>query len=305
MTSHEEVAFSHKIVYSGVSGAIATTCIYPIDITKTRLMNAKGSARLNPVSMFLSIVKNEGLRGLYKGWPPNVLFVMPEKAIKLSANDFFRQKFTAYHRSRHTGQGNPLDLPIHLEMLSGGLAGLLQVVSTNPMELLKIQGAIRQPGSNTSYVQIVRNLGFSGLYTGVFATLLRDIPFSMFYFSIYAKTKLHLSTSTTFSPDNNSYGIDIRPFLSGAVAGTISAALTCPPDVIKTRVHANVVPVKGIAFGQFVSRECSLIKDEFSNLIRKEGASALIKGIIPRCLIISPLFAITMSCYEKFQTYLK
>jgi len=35
------VLLSHKIIYSGISGAIATTCIYPIDITKTKLMNSK------------------------------------------------------------------------------------------------------------------------------------------------------------------------------------------------------------------------------------------------------------------------
>lgn len=34
-----------------------------------------------------------GLKGLFRGWPPNVIFVMPEKALKLTLNEFFRESF--------------------------------------------------------------------------------------------------------------------------------------------------------------------------------------------------------------------
>jgi solute carrier family 25 aspartate/glutamate transporter 12/13 len=38
-------------------------------------------------------------------------------------------------------------------------------------------------------MQIVRELGFAGLYKGAGACLLRDIPFSAIYFPTYAKMK--------------------------------------------------------------------------------------------------------------------
>jgi solute carrier family 25 (mitochondrial aspartate/glutamate transporter), member 12/13 len=300
MSSSSEVSLPRKIIYSGLSGAIATTCIYPIDITKTKLMNQKGVGAARefegPVDCFKKILQREGFRGLYRGWPPNVLFVMPEKAIKLTANDFFRSQFTAMRANK--------DLPLGLEMLAGGLAGFCQVIMTNPMELLKIQGATMQEKLKSgelkeklSYTQLCRNLKISGLYTGVAATLLRDVPFSMIYFSLYAQTKRMLTEGNTAS--NGSVGL--KALAAGAIAGTAAAAVTCPVDVIKTRVHASATPIAALSASEFFSRELTLIRDHTSSILQKEGAGAFFKGIVPRCAIISPLFAITMSCYEKFQ----
>ena len=39
----KKISVHKHIVYSGLSGAIATTCIYPIDIVKTKLQDQKGS----------------------------------------------------------------------------------------------------------------------------------------------------------------------------------------------------------------------------------------------------------------------
>ena len=54
---------------------------------------------------------------------------MPEKAIKLAANDTFR------HWMSDGGH-----LTVFQEVLAGGAAGLFQVTITTPMEMLKIHG---------------------------------------------------------------------------------------------------------------------------------------------------------------------
>jgi len=43
---------------------------------------------------FMKTYKAEGYFGMYRGSAVNILLLTPEKAIKLAANDFFRQKFT-------------------------------------------------------------------------------------------------------------------------------------------------------------------------------------------------------------------
>ena len=113
-----------KIIFSGISGAIATTCIYPLACTKTRLQAEEGKMRTSPLAMMRLIVKEGGWAGLYRGWPPNVLLVMPEKAIKLTANDYFRRKLKGWR-----GKG---PLTISWEMAAGALAGCVQVVATCP-----------------------------------------------------------------------------------------------------------------------------------------------------------------------------
>ena len=66
-----------------------------------------------PLKCARQIFQSGGFRGFYAGWPPNVIFVMPEKAIKLSMNDVFRAKLTSVDGR----------LPLYNEMLAGGLAG--------------------------------------------------------------------------------------------------------------------------------------------------------------------------------------
>jgi len=72
------------------------------------------------------------------------------------------------------------------------------------------------------------------------------------------------------------------------------------PDVIKTRVHANATPSR-LSWGDFVAQERRLLSSTFRTVVAEEGYRSLFKGLVPRCLIVSPLFAITMACYEKFQ----
>ncbi|KNE73217.1 hypothetical protein, variant [Allomyces macrogynus ATCC 38327] len=46
------------------------------------------------------------------------------------------------------------------------------------------------------------------------------------------------------------------------------------------------------------------IRECFTTIIRNEGAGALFKGWLPRCMIVSPLFGITLLVYEAQQRYL-
>ena len=281
-----------KVLFSGLSGAIATTCIYPIVITKTKLHMETGSARSSPWQMVRRIAAEGGPIGFYRGWPPNVLLVMPEKAIKLTANDFFQRQL------RRTGQ---TELTLPQEVAAGGLAGLSQVAVTNPMELLQISGAVMadrlkkgELKAGLSYPALVRQLGLSGLYTGVVATLARDVPFSMVYFSMYSQLKRRMLK------DDHSQ-LMLKSLAAGCIAGTAAAALTSPLDVIKTRVQAAAKPAPGQSVGQFLGREVQVWRTTLSELLQKEGSSALFRGMLPRCVVISPLFGITMTCYEEFQ----
>ena len=293
----EHIPLYKKVVFSGLSGAIATTCIYPLAITKTKLQNESGTVHSTPLQMMRSIWRDGGAKGFYRGWPPNVLFVMPEKALKLTMNDLFKR------RMKEAGigvQAGSSELSMGAEMVAGGLAGTVQVVATNPMELLQIQGATMadrikrgELKAAISYPRLVRDLGVSGLYTGVFSTLVRDIPFSMLYFSLYSQLKHELLHDATSH-------LAFKSFLAGAAAGTIAAAVSCPADVIKTRVHAAAVPVR-VGLSEFVTREWTMWWHHASGIVRQEGVGALFRGVIPRCVIISPLFGITMTCYEEMQ----
>lgn len=47
----------------------------------------------NSLDCFKKVIRHEGILGLYRGIVPQLLGVAPEKAIKLTVNDFVRDKF--------------------------------------------------------------------------------------------------------------------------------------------------------------------------------------------------------------------
>jgi solute carrier family 25 (mitochondrial aspartate/glutamate transporter), member 12/13 len=69
------------------------------------------------VQVARSVYAAEGLRGFYRGIGVNLIGVIPEKAIKLAANEYFREMFEKEDGS----------IRLHHEVLSGGLAGFCQV----------------------------------------------------------------------------------------------------------------------------------------------------------------------------------
>ena len=75
------------------------TCVFPIDLVKTRLQSqsvtAGGVPQYNSMlDCFRKTFRNEGFFGMYRGSGVNILLITPEKAIKLTANDFFRHRLS-------------------------------------------------------------------------------------------------------------------------------------------------------------------------------------------------------------------
>ena len=71
---------------------IGTSCIFPIDMVKTRLQ-ASASKYSSPIDCFRKIIANEGgPRALYRGLSANLIGVAPEKSIKLVRNNLAKHK---------------------------------------------------------------------------------------------------------------------------------------------------------------------------------------------------------------------
>lgn len=137
----EQFQLLPKVVNASIAGLVGVTCVFPIDLVKTRLQNQQigpNGERMykSMLDCFTKTHRVEGFRGMYRGSGVNLLLITPEKVIKLVANDFFRHRLTDKNGK----------LSLQREMVAGGSAGLCQIIITTPMELLKIsmQDAGRQ-----------------------------------------------------------------------------------------------------------------------------------------------------------------
>ncbi|KYQ88830.1 putative transmembrane protein [Tieghemostelium lacteum] len=271
--------FYSNLIAGAIAGVIGATTIFPIDMIKTRLQNQKtlpnGTKTYNgALDCFKKIVANEGgFKSLYRGLSSNIIGIIPEKALKLAVNDLARSVL----------QGNAKHITLAQEVMAGGIAGFTQFVATNPMEIMKIRLQLSgEQGKKASLKEVFSELGIRGLYKGSSATLLRDIPFSMVYFSTYARLKQY------FTKENGELGLG-RILLSGILAGSLAASISTPADVVKTRIQVKPGPNDPHYNG---------IVDCITKTYKNEGISAFGKGLIPRIMIISPLFGITLVVYE-------
>jgi len=295
-TSSRDFAYLPRILNGGFAGIVGVSCVFPIDLVKTRLQNqqigADGRATYNGIIDCAQKTWKSGgsntiskVRALYAGSAVNILLITPEKAIKLVANDFFRHKLSTGERQLSTIRG----------MIAGGCAGFCQIIITTPMELLKIQmqdagrtaGTTGQPKLTATQLtmNLLREKGIAGLYRGLGSTMARDVTFSVIYFPLFAK----LDSFGPRKADGSGDAVFWSSFAAGIISGGTACFAVTPLDVIKTRLQL----IKRGA-GETEYRGMS---DAVLSILRNEGWRALFKGAACRMMVVAPLFGIAQTVY--------
>ncbi|KAM4558317.1 electrogenic aspartate/glutamate antiporter SLC25A12, mitochondrial-like isoform 1-T1 [Odontesthes bonariensis] len=279
---------AYRFTLGSIAGATGATAVYPIDLVKTRMQNQRSTGSFvgelmykNSFDCAKKVLRFEGFFGFYRGLLPQLIGVAPEKAIKLTMNDFIRDKFTTQDDT----------IPLPAEILAGGCAGASQVVFTNPLEIVKIRLQVAgeiTTGPRVSALSVVRDLGFLGLYKGAKACFLRDIPFSAIYFPVYAHTKAKMA-------DEDGRLGALQLLTAGAIAGVPAASLVTPADVIKTRLQVAARAGQTTYSG---------VIDCFQKIMKEEGFKAFWKGAGARVFRSSPQFGVTLVTYELLQRWL-
>ena len=134
-------------------------------------------------------------------------------------------------------------------------------------------------------MNLLKTKGIVGLYRGTSATMLRDVSFSICYFPLFA----NLNALGPKRYPGSSESVFWWSFISGCAAGSTSALLVNPADVVKTRLQlinkgASDQTYKGIA-------------DAFTKILKQEGLTAFFKGGLCRMIVIAPLFGIAQMVY--------
>eukprot|EP00475_Leptophrys_vorax_P015357 TRINITY_DN21706_c0_g1_i2.p1 TRINITY_DN21706_c0_g1~~TRINITY_DN21706_c0_g1_i2.p1 ORF type:complete len:142 (+),score=42.36 TRINITY_DN21706_c0_g1_i2:132-557(+) len=132
-------------------------------------------------------------------------------------------------------------------------------------------------------------MGLQGLFRGFASTLLRDVPFNAVYFTMYNVLKTNQIERKVKSGNLKPLSAS-ELLIIGCISGTFASGLTTPADCIKTCIQSG-----SKEFSQLTLREAAAL------LYKQGGAGAFFRGIIPRVMIISPLFGITFMCFEMFQ----
>ena len=276
------VPLYQKMMVGGLSGVIGLSTVFPIDLIKTRLQllsaasgSSSSTTNIGISSVCRDVYTRHGISGFYRGLLPTALMVAPEKAIKLGVNDYLRDLFCNFDRTKET---------IPQQVTAGALTGIVQVAVTNPMEIIKIR---LQMSNGLTPFMAVRELGFRGLYTGSAVTMMRDVPYNIIFFLTYIQLKRALTSSDGEVSRQRILG-------SGVAAGMVAAFVGTPMDVVKSRIQMRNSPYTNGAL------DCA------RRLYAEAGGSTSIffRGAVPRMAVQGPLYGIALLLFELQSQYL-
>lgn len=237
------------MIASGAAKILVDITLFPFDTIKTRLQAECGFKR------------SGGFGCIYKGLAPSLFGGVPATAIFFSSYEGCKQYFT-----EATGYVNSP----YIHMLSACIAKVNCCFVRVPFEVAKQrqQASIKKQGVIEILWNAYKNEGIRrGIYRGYCSTITREIAYSMFQFPLLEYFTLHWTNVT---------GIETSPLsaaICGAITGGISAAVTTPLDVLKTRC--------------MLAKQGGSFKNDLVTVYRESGIKGMFAGIIPRVLWVS------------------
>ncbi|KZP05976.1 mitochondrial carrier [Athelia psychrophila] len=223
-----------KYFIAGSVGGIAGILVgQPLDTVKTRLQTpAIGHKYRSTFHALITIVKQENVRGLYKG-------VASPLASCALLNGLI---FASYGLFLDLQLDDPKKPPTLWQVVFAGVAtGVVASVITTPVELVKIRQQnelSNNPSVKIITSQLYKQHGIRGLYRGLTATMLRDTGYGAYFGSYEACCQLFapvIAEHPASTPRSGPSGWGL--LFAGGIAGIIGWAATFPMDVVKTRVQ--------------------------------------------------------------------
>lgn len=234
--------YIHAMLSGGIGGTTGDMLMHSLDTVKTR---QQGDPHMPPKytsmgSTYYTIWRQEGIkRGLYGGVAPAFLGSFSGTVIFFGTYEWSKRKLI------DSGVAPSISY-----FTAGLIADLAAAPVYVPSEVLKtrlqLQGRYNNPYFHSGYNYksaihaartIVRMEGFSALFYGYKATLWRDLPFSALQFAFYEQEQ-KLAKACVGS---KTIGLPLE-ILTAASAGGMAGILTCPLDVVKTRIQTQHNP---------------------------------------------------------------
>lgn len=276
------------MIAGAAAALVAVAAMHPLDTLKTVAQSTStsvaspgavqlGSGPAGMIAAARMCVSRGGPLALYGGVGASVSGQVPAGAIKLAVYETASQ----WARKRWP-DGNQSTI----ELVSAAVAFVACSVVLIPSEVLKQRMQAGQfPTIGACIAGIWKQDKLRGFYTGYGATLMRDIPYSMLEFGLFAQFKRLLRTAVQ------------RPRLTakeewamGGLAGGFTGLLTTPLDLAKTRLMTQHLTTSTQAAATTATYRG--IGDVFTKVIQTDGAQGLFRGAPARVTWLIPFTAI-------------
>ncbi|XP_012217180.1 S-adenosylmethionine mitochondrial carrier protein homolog isoform X2 [Linepithema humile] len=235
--------FVTSLIAGGAAGTFVDVALFPLDTLKTRLQSSYGFSRAG------------GFMGLYKGICPVIIGSAPTAALF----------FLTYEEIKIIMQ--PKISVKYCTVLHMGAATFAEMVAC----LIRVPVEVTKQRKQALILD-KKLLDLKILYRGYWSTVLRDTPFSIVQFPLWE----YLKTLYTCHIERKIHPMESA--ICGAISGGISAAVTTPLDVAKTRIM--------LANTTLLSSELKIL-NVLHNVYIENGFRGLFAGFAPRVIWIT------------------
>jgi len=288
--------------------ASAVSVMHPLDTIKVHMQRASSSAAGASHSIgssFRSIVGGAGVGGLYRGVGVSVAGQGPAGAVKFAVYEGLTQA---------VGPRVPADAKVVADFACAAAAFVACSVVLLPAEVLKQRlqaGVYASVGEGVR--EVWRQEGVRGFYRGWTATCVRDVPYSMLEFGLYAQFKRVARglLARRIAGGGGGGGATSRgrggptagaaapapvrltaqqEWVIGGLAGGCTGFLTTPLDVAKTRLMTQVhLPAAEQSRG---------IIQALAKVIEADGVAGIFCGGSARVAWLIPFTAVFFGVHE-------
>jgi solute carrier family 25 (mitochondrial uncoupling protein), member 8/9 len=301
-----------EVAAAGIGCAIADSIFNPLEIVKVRLQVLNGDATVISsrgfVQELLTIIRNDGFVNLWTpGLTPTFLrgFLYAGSRIGMypTVKNFINDNVTLT-----TKADNDSNRDIHFvtKLLAGALCGAVGSLIFSPLDLIRInfqKNPKCYPSTAAAFIQIFNKDGFSGLWRGSSATVIRATLLSGCQLSIYDQLKTCASVMNDHDGTKSvTPWLQEGPFLHASASftsGVIAQAVIMPIDAIKTNImvmNSNAVTVQESNLSQLnLSDRPATIAGAFSKILREGGLRGFYRGFSPAILRQGPCILIQVS----------
>ncbi|XP_076838690.1 calcium-binding mitochondrial carrier protein SCaMC-3b isoform X2 [Brachyhypopomus gauderio] len=273
-----------QLFAGAVAGAVSRTGTAPLDRLKV-FLQVHGSGGCSLWTGLHGMVKEGGIRSLWRGNGINVLKIAPESAMK----------FMAYEQIKWVIRGckEGGTLRVQERFVAGSLAGATAQTIIYPMEVLKTRLTLRKTGQYSGTIdcarQILHKEGVRAFYRGYVPNTLGIIPYAGIDLAVYETLKnAWLQQYCTGSADPGVFVL----LGCGTMSSTCGQLASYPLALIRTRMQAQA-SIEG-------APQLSMV-GQFKYIVSHEGVLGLYRGIAPNFLKVIPAVSISYVVYEHMK----
>ncbi|GMI68312.1 phosphate transporter 3;1, mitochondrial phosphate transporter 3 [Hibiscus trionum] len=258
--------------------------VTPLDLVKCNMQI--DPAKYKSISSgFGVLMKEQGIRGFFRGWVPTLLGYSAQGACKFGFYEFFKKYYSDLAGPEYFAKYKTL-----IYLAGSASAEVIADVALCPFEAVKVR-VQTQPGfargMSDGFPKFIKSEGVSGLYKGIVPLWGRQIPYTMMKFASFETiVEMIYKYGIPKPKDQCSKSLQLGvSFAGGYVAGVFCAIVSHPAD--------NLVSLLNNAKGATVG-----------DAVKKLGLWGLFtRGLPLRIVMIGTLTGAQWGIYDAFKVF--